>query len=94
MQRIRTFSPEGDGYKYKKTVYLPDADITKTGEALVTAHGVEVGDVAYWGDFFLRLDKTEDGVLRWTQLLADRPELRGLYAQAVEAEQPVGDPWQ
>ena len=93
MQRIRTFSPKGDSYEYRKTVFLADADSTKTGEALVQQHGVEVGDVAYWGDFYLRLDKTEGGVLQWTQLLPDRPEIRGLYAQAVEAEKPVGDPW-
>jgi hypothetical protein len=94
MQRIRTFSPKGDSYEYRKTVFLADADITKTGEALVQQHGVEVGDVVYWGDFYLRLDKTEGGVLQWTQLPSDRPEIRGLYDQAVEEEKPVGDPWQ
>lgn len=93
MQRIRIFNIDADGYRYKKTIFLRDASIVETGEALVRDHEVVVGDLIYVGDFYLRLDKTEEGVLRWTQVPAYSPETRGLYEQVVEAEKPVGDPW-
>jgi len=93
MQRIRIFRPEGDEYEYKKTILMQDADLHATGQALVAEHGVEVGDIAYWGDYYFRLDKTEGDVVRWTNLPPNRPEVQGLYSKAVEAERPVGDPW-
>lgn len=82
--RIRLYRADAGVLKYRTTLYVEPEDLGDAGDVLVERHEVVVGDVAYMDDFFLRLDSTNP--VRWTQLDARRPELKGLYGQAVAAE--------
>ena len=86
--RVRLYQADDAGaLKYRTTLHVEPEDLDDAGDELVARNEVTVGDVAYMGDFFLRLDSTNP--VRWTQLDARRPELKGLYGQAVAAEEAV-----
>lgn len=88
MTRIRIYRPNTEGkLVYMNTVYL-DHTPAGAGALLVAEHGMLVGDVAYMGDFFLRLTRAEP--VQWSSVDPTSLDVQGLYGQAVAAERLHG----
>jgi len=79
-------------YLYLKTCFIKTLENFKDiFQHLIERGDLELGDVIYTDDFYLRLDSIEP--LKFTCLDPQRPELQGLGGQIEEAERSVGDAW-
>jgi hypothetical protein len=89
MRRVRIFKPvapvegeRGERYRYEKTVIIPrGADLERALEEA----GTVFSDIGYWDDTYWRRTLGAPG--GWISLDPELDHLRGLYGQAVRAEE-------